>query len=464
MRLPSTCLALAVFLLPLAAPAKSILLIAGPKSHAPGQHEHPAGCALLAEHLNACGLPVQATVSLGWPKDPATIAAADSIVIYADGMEHNPANPHLAALRRHHEAGKGLAVLHWALEPAGPDLAALWDQTIGGHFDPAWSVNPIWKMTGPILGKHPATNGVTPFEIEEEFYYHIRLRTDAIPLLQSLPPVSSLGADGPRSANPAIRKELADGIPQTLAWIVENPNHSRGFGFTGGHFHRHWANDSFRRLVLNSIVWTAGIDVPAAGIASTAAPTPAYQTIDEAIAKGDLNDVKLHLATDPASANQGRDKVRSPLAQAVLRNKTEIALLLIESGASPDGQDSSQRSILHLAVDRRNDTLVTALLKAKANPNLGDKDGWTPLHHAAAKNLLQIAKLLLAGGANPMLLSKLGGTPLHEAAASAGAELVQLLLDAGVDPTIKSKENVTALDIARKYHNEAAIAVLTKTP
>jgi len=464
MRIPSASLALAVLLAPLASGEKSILLIAGPKSHGPGQHEHPAGCALLAAHLTASGCTGKATVSLGWPMDPAAITTADSIVIYADGMEMNPANAHLDALRQYHQAGKGLAVLHWALEPDAPALAALWDQSIGGHFDPDWSVNPIWKMTRPIVGKHPAANGVAPFEIEEEFYYHLRLRADAIPLLQALPPADSLGDDGPRSGNPTVRKALADGTPQTLAWVVENPNQSRGFGFTGGHFHRHWATEGFRKLVLNGIVWTAGLEIPEAGVTSKAAPTPAYQTIDEAIAKGDLADVKLHLAATPDAANQGRDKTRSPLAQAVLRNKTEIALALLEAGAKPDGLDSSQRTILHLAVDRGNATVVAALLKAKANPNLGDKDGWTPLHHAAAKNQLEIAKLLLAGGANPMLLSKLGGTPLHEAAASAGAELVQLLLDHKVDPTIKSKENVTALDIARKYNNQAAVKVLSGTP
>ncbi len=441
---------------------KSILFVAGPKSHGAGQHEHPEGCKLLAEHLNSSGLPLKATVSLGWPTDPATLAAADALVIYGDGLAANPAAGHLDELRQRHQQGKSLAILHWALEPTNPEMATLWDELIGGHFDPAWSVNPIWKMTSPTLGKHPAASGITPFEVEEEFYYHMRLRPDATPLLQALPPASSLGADGPYSANPTVRKALADGIPQTLAWTVENSNKSRGFGFTGGHFHRHWANPDFRKLVLNAIVWTAGADVPASGVASTAKATTAYQTIDEAITKGDLADVKLHLAANPETANQGRDKNRSPLAQAVLRNKTEIAIALLDAGAKPDGQDSSQRSILHLAVDRGNATVAAALLKAKANPNLGDRDGWTPLHHAAAKNQLEIAKLLLAGGANPMLLSKLGGTPLHEAAASAGAPLVQLLLDHKVDPNLKSKENVTALDIARKFNNQPAIDTLSK--
>lgn len=192
----------------------------------------------------------------------------------------------------------------------------------------------------------------------------------------------------------------------------------------------------------------------------SAAPT--YPTIDDAIAHGDLADVRLHLADNPSSANQGRDKTRSPLAQAVMRNKTEIALVLLESGAKTDALDGSQRSILHLAIERNNATLLAALLKSGAKPDVRDKDGWTPLHHAAAKNQVANAKVLLAGGANPMVLSELGGTPLHEAAASGSAEMVQLLLDHKVDPNLKSKQGVTALDIAKKFANEPAITVLSK--
>jgi hypothetical protein len=282
-------------------------------------------------------------------------------------------------------------------------------------------------------------------------------------MLQALPPVTSLGEDGPRSGNPAVRKALADQVPQTLAWVVENPNNSRGFGFTGGHFHQHWANPGYRQLVLNAIVWTAGLEVPENGVSSNVAATPAYQTIDEAIAKGDLADVRLHIAADPKSLGQGgRPNSRPPLEQAVIRNKTEIALYLLEAGADPNKVSASQRTPLHLAVDRNNPVVAAALLKAGAKPNQRDNDGWTPLHHAAAKNQFETAKAILAGGADPMTLSNLGGTPLHEAAASGGAEIIRLFLDHKVDPAVVSKQGVTALDLAKQYKNQTAIDALTK--
>ncbi len=192
-------------------------------------------------------------------------------------------------------------------------------------------------------------------------------------------------------------------------------------------------------------------------------PIPVHPSIDIAIAKGDLADVKLHLAADPTKLDQGAtEKSRTPLEQAVLRNKQDIAIFLLEKGANPKTADASKRTPLHLAIERNNPKLVSALLAAGASPDLRDKGGWTPLHHAAAKNQLETTKALIAGGADPMTLSDLGGTPLHEAAASGGKEVIEFLLASGVDPTIKSKQQVTALDLAKEYKNAAAIEVLER--
>ena len=58
------------------------------------------------------------------------------------------------------------------------------------------------------------------------------------------------------------------GKPQTLMWGIERPDGGRGVGFTGGHYHRNWTIDGFRTLVLNAVVWTAGMEVPAGGVQS----------------------------------------------------------------------------------------------------------------------------------------------------------------------------------------------------
>jgi hypothetical protein len=99
------------------------------------------------------------------------------------------------------------------------------------------------------------------------------------PILNALPPESTLNRpEGTHSNNPAvkeavlIKKEL-----QVLAWAYDRPNGGRGFGFTGGHIHNNWQNDSFRRLVLNAIAWAAKIQIPEKGIPST---TPTQNELD----------------------------------------------------------------------------------------------------------------------------------------------------------------------------------------
>ena len=53
-------------------------------------------------------------------------------------------------------------------------------------------------------------------------------------------------------------------------WCRDPQTGGRGIGFTGGHYHKNWAIDGFRKLVLNSVVWLARAEVPATGVPSKA--------------------------------------------------------------------------------------------------------------------------------------------------------------------------------------------------
>ncbi len=193
---------------------------------------------------------------------------------------------------------------------------------------------------------------------------------------------------------------------------------------------------------------------------ATAEVSPEPATIDEAIARGDIEAIRAILADDAAAASAGARPGMPPLHQAILRKKPEIALLLIESGAEVNAVDSSKRTPLHISVDRDLPELIGPLIKGGADPDLGDQAGWTPLHLAGAKDRVAAARALLQHGADISRISDLGGTPLHEAAASGSEEIIRLYLDAGVDPTVVA-EGGTALDIAREFENEAAIKLLT---
>jgi hypothetical protein len=135
------------------------------------------------------------------------------------------------------------------------------------------------------LPTHAVTRGVKPFSIRDEWYFHMRFTDNmsrVTPVLTAVPPASTMSRpDGPHEGNPAVRKEVADGTPQHMSWVIERPDGGRGFGFTGGHYHWNWGNDQARKLMLNMIAWIAKVDVPADGVPSK---TP---TVEELMANQD---------------------------------------------------------------------------------------------------------------------------------------------------------------------------------
>ncbi len=247
---------------------KNVLMIAGSPSHGYGAHEHYAGLKILEEAIESSTDKVDVTVIKGWPEDAAMIDQADSIVIYSDGGGGHPAIKHLDQLKAKVAKGCGFVCLHYAVEMVpGPPGDAMVDM-LGGHFEINWSVNPHWVGEFKSLPDHPITNGVKPFATNDEWYFHMRFKESdkVIPILASVAPEETMRRpDGPHSGNPTVRKSVAAGEKQTVAWAYERPDGGRSFGFTGGHFHWNWGNDDVRRLVTNAIRWSAGDSVPESG-------------------------------------------------------------------------------------------------------------------------------------------------------------------------------------------------------
>ena len=255
---------------------KKVVMIAGKPSHPPLTHEHNAGIQLLHNCLGqgAKGL-VDATFTLnGWPADNSFFDGADCVVIYSDGGRRHPAleGDNLAFLDKLMKKGIGFVTIHYGVEPTPEKGEKEFLRWQGGAFEPYWSVNPHWTAKFDNLPKHPITRGVKPFEANDEWYYHMRFvdgMKGVTPILADLPgPETLTRPDGHHSGNPAVRKSVAAGNAQTVAWAYDRPNGGRGFGFTGGHNHLNWGNESFRRVVLNAIVWAAGAEVPKGGIQS----------------------------------------------------------------------------------------------------------------------------------------------------------------------------------------------------
>ena len=262
------------------AESKKIVFVAGPPSHGYGSHEHHAGCLLLAQCLREA-LPSVETVVYqgGWPTDPHAFDNAKAIVVYADGGGGNPINAHLEQVEALTKKGVGLACLHYAVQVDDAQARKCFADWIGGYFEIHWSVNPTWKAEFKQFPDHPVTRGLVPFTIEDEWYYHMRFRPDlegVTPLLSAVPPNETRqGPDGPFSGNPTVRAGV--GMIEHVAWARQRSDGGRGFGFTGGHWHWNWAHDQFRKLVLNGIAWTAGLEIPPDGIPSR---TPSLEDLE----------------------------------------------------------------------------------------------------------------------------------------------------------------------------------------
>ncbi|QBG47646.1 hypothetical protein EGM51_09665 [Verrucomicrobia bacterium S94] len=414
---------------------KQVLIVAGKPSHGPGEHEFPAGAELLAKALNESGQPLRASVCVEkWPI-AVELEDIDSLVLYCDGNADHLAIGHEGELLKLSNEGVGMVVLHYALDGTDGLLDETLMKVVGGYYHDEESANPLWTVKDPFFAaNHPVTRGLKPYELKDEWYFNLRFG-DVIPVMMAKPP----------------EEEKV----HTLAWTFGD----NAFGFTGGHFHRNWAEPNFRKMVLNAIVWSAGLEVPDEGIESAEPIVVKNKTILHAIAKGDPVDVKNHLLLG-ADVNRKNKQGWTPLHFATVRGQTECAEVLVAKGAELDERTGTLKTPLHLAADRGYLEIVKLLAESGADLGAEDDEGWTPLHYAAEKDRVDVAAYLVAQGAEVNAISKRGGTPLIEASASASPEMVNLLLDHGADPSIAATNGMTALDYAVELGNEPAQRIL----
>jgi type 1 glutamine amidotransferase len=292
---------------------KVLFLVGSPRSHGYGAHDHLSGSRLLAKSLSDSGLPIEAEVHhYGWPRDPSAFDGVDCIVIYCDGGRGHMANDHLEELDSLAKKGVGIVCLHYAVEvPKGPYAEKFLDW-IGGYFETDWSVNPHWTASFNNFPEHPITRGVKPFEINDEWYYHMRFRDGmrgVTPILTDLPPHSSLSRpDGSHSGNPHVRAAIARGEVQHMAWATERDDGGRGFGFTGAHVHWNWADPNFRKLVLNAIAWCAKAEVPPEGVSDAPKTLADMESNhdEEPAADFDREAIRKKYELPPDGANAGQ--------------------------------------------------------------------------------------------------------------------------------------------------------------
>ena len=146
---------------------KKILLIAGRPSHGPGDHEFRAGSLLLQKCLNKVE-GVQAEVhDFGWPKNDSAFDGIDAVLIYADGGGGHPAIQKNRAKLIDGLANRGIGIgcAHYGVEVPKGDPGKYMQNWIGGYYEHAFSVNPMWAPDFKTFPDHPIARGVKPFKV-----------------------------------------------------------------------------------------------------------------------------------------------------------------------------------------------------------------------------------------------------------------------------------------------------------
>jgi hypothetical protein len=129
----------------------------------------------------------------------------------------------------------------------------------------------MWSPEFKEFPEHPITRGVKPFSVRDEWYFNMRFRPEmkgVTPILSAKP--SDAVREGPYVYPKGPYKHIQDakGRSEAMMWAVERADGGRGVGFTGGHFHKNWGDDNFRKVVLNGLLWICKMDVPREGVAS----------------------------------------------------------------------------------------------------------------------------------------------------------------------------------------------------
>ena len=234
-----------------------VFLRCGPKSHGPGDHDHPAFARDWRPLLNAAGM----KVSIGdadakgvqtFPSDEQ-LARTDVLIIHRQaGGDFKPDEK--IRVEKFAARGGSFVVIH-AGAVAGNDASAdFYKDLVGG----SWRQKVTKWREGPMELKfvdkqHGITQGIADFSMKDEIYYDMDLRADIHPLATA----------------PTPRKKGDDFEAQTQIWTYEKPGAQRAFVFIPGHSYVNFSRPDVKLLLLRGVAW-AGRQTPSQQLEQTA--------------------------------------------------------------------------------------------------------------------------------------------------------------------------------------------------
>lgn len=225
-----------------------VLLIGAKPDHPFGSHMYEFECKLLQKCLQQNQ--VTAHYVPQWPPTAEQLQSASAIVFYS-----SPAGSFLlgaAEITKSQaimEGDVGFVAIHWGTgvgygkESDPPENRNLFQGWLGGWFRrPPCGIKVGEAEVSVLDAEHPITRGWKGFRIRDEFYLNPVLHERAKPLLEV-------------DVNDARH---------VVGWTFQR-GAGRSVGITLGHFHDNFTREDFRTLIVNSILWSAKIEIPARG-------------------------------------------------------------------------------------------------------------------------------------------------------------------------------------------------------
>ncbi|HLK60181.1 MAG TPA: ankyrin repeat domain-containing protein [Chthonomonadaceae bacterium] len=154
---------------------------------------------------------------------------------------------------------------------------------------------------------------------------------------------------------------------------------------------------------------------------------------------------------------EGKSIYGTPLSFALVGRREDIALHLLDRGASIHTDRADAATPLMIAGANGERVAIQRLLAKKDNPNARDADGATPLIYAARNGQTEIVQTLLQAGAEVNAPDSHGRTALMYAAENSQAPTLTLLLAHKAAVNVADKGGATALLLAARYSGDAAI-------
>jgi hypothetical protein len=160
------------------------------------------------------------------------------------------------------KSGVGIVHLHQVIDyPTEPGKQAM--NWLGGVYDArSGGARGHWDESFTHFPEHEITRGVEPFTLNDGWILKLRF----VPGLKGVTPLlrTTRLAPGGKLLDPdmASKPDYTDNI---VCWAYERSDGGRAFVLTGAHGHKNWGLPGLRRLVVNGILWSAKVPVPAGG-------------------------------------------------------------------------------------------------------------------------------------------------------------------------------------------------------